>query len=216
MKKSFSLKGFYTFSIVGAAVVIATAITLLLTIGGMTAPAFTWANLSWSLVLKTVVCAVLIYGLTLVYYLISYKKKGLKISLYAFMGGALSTAVAFSFCVICRSPLGHLSFAIMLSAFAFSYITSALFFRAFTEKKERKRKQSTVEVTPFEKASSKAFKIMLYALVLVALILVAGFVFSMIFGSFALMTCVLPAILSLVSAVVITLAFACRMFADKK
>ena len=72
------------------------------------------------------------------------------------------------------------------------------------------------EATPFEKASSKSFRIMLYCLLLVTLILVAGFVVSMIFSSTVLMSCVLPAILSLISAVVITLAFACRMFSDKK
>lgn len=216
MKKSFSLKGFYTFSIVGAAVVIAAAIILLLTIGGVTAPAFTLGNLSVAFLLKAVVAAVIIYGLTLIYYLISYKKLGLKISLFALIGGALSVAVAFSFCVICRAPLGHLSFAIMLSSLAFSYISSALFFRAFTQKKERKRKDAADEATPFEEASSKSFRIMLYCLLLVTLILVAGFVVSMIFSSTVLMSCVLPAILSLISAVVITLAFACRMYSDKK
>ncbi len=215
MKKSFSLRGFFKFSLIGSIVVFLTAVVLLLTIGGNTEPSFTLGNIGISFLLKAFIYVVLVFFLTMVYYLICYKKKGLKMALFSLVGGLMSALVSFLFCVICRSSLGDLCFPIILTAVLLSYISSAIFFRGYSERGGKKKKGEVLE-TPFERASSKSFGIMLYVVLLITLIMVAAFIVSMIFSCEVLALCVLPMILSAVYSVVVTLAFACRLYSNKE
>ena len=221
MKKAFNLSSFTKFSGIAAGVIVAAALVLFF----IFAPADSAHNPMLSMLpfaLKALAFAVFAYGVKLLYFAICFKKAAVRMSLFSVAGSAVSAVVAFAFCIICRAPMGNMTFAVVLFSILFSVISSVLFFRNLPVKKKSKKQKNTdasdvpeAELTPFEIASSEAFSVMLVILMITALILLAAFAVALIFSAYSLCIYVLPAILSSVFSVVFTLSLPCYLYSKK-
>ncbi len=223
MKKAFNLSSFTKFSGIAAGVIVAVALVLFFVF----APSDAAHNPTLSvlpLLLKTVVATVFAYGLSLLYLAICFKKAALRMSLCSLAGCAASAVVSFAFCVICRAPLSNMTFAVVIFSVLVSFVSSLLFFRNLPEKaKSKKIKKAdtrtdtgvSAEMTPFDKASSEAFSVMLVILMITALILLAAFVVALIYSAYSLCIFALPAILSSVFSVMFTLSLPCYLYSKK-
>lgn len=221
MKKAFNLSSFTKFSGIAACVIVAAALVLFF----IFAPADSAHNPMLSVLpfaLKALAFAVFAYGVKLLYFAICFKKAAVRMSLFSVAGSAVSAVVAFAFCIICRAPMGNMTFAVVLFSILLSVISSVLFFRNLPVKKKSKKQKNTdasdvpeAEFTPFEIASSEAFSVMLIILMITALILLAAFAVALIFSAYSLCIYVLPAILSSVFSVVFTLSLPCYLYSKK-
>lgn len=200
--------------IIAAAVVVAGALVLAI-IGGRTYAPYTVSNLSFTLVIKAVVAAVLVCALVLVYFLIRFKKSGVKMALTASAGAAVNALVAFAFCIICRANLSDMAFAVVLFAVALSYITFVLFAYSFANKKPTRKKTAEPEVDMFSVAANNVWQIMLIMLALICVVIIGAFVVSLIFGAGVFALYALPVILTAVFSVLFTLSVTCKLYADK-
>lgn len=221
MKKALNLSSFTKFSGIAAGVIVAVALVLFF----IFAPADSAHNPMLSVLpfaLKALAFAVFAYVVKLIYFAVCFKKAAVRMSLFSATGSLVSAVVAFAFCIICRAPMGNMTFAVVLFSIFLSVISSVLFFRNLPEKKKSKKQKNTdvsdaseTELTPFEKASSEAFSVMLIILMITALILLAAFAVALIFSAYNLCIYVLPAILSSVFSVVFTLSLPCYLYSKK-
>lgn len=222
MKKAFNLSSFTKFSGIAAGVIVAVALVLFF----IFAPADSAHNPMLSVLpfaLKALAFAVFAYAVKLLYFAICFKKAAVRMSLFSVTGSLVSAVVAFAFCIICRAPMGNMTFAVVLFSVLLSCVSSVLFFRNLPEKKKSKKSKNIkaegatdiAEVAPFEKASSEAFSVMLIILMITALILLAAFAVALIFSAYSLCIYVLPAILSSVFSVVFTLSLPCYLYSKK-
>ncbi len=214
MKKTINFASLSKLMLILAAAIVVAGALLLVIIGGNTVAPFTFTNLSFSLVIKAVVAAVLVCALVLIYFLIRFKKEGVKMALIATAGASVNALVAFALCVICRASLSDMTFAVILLAVALSFITFILFAYSFTKKTSRKKTAET-DVDAFSVAANKVWQIMLLMLVLTCVVLVAAFVASLIYSAGVLALYALPAILTAVFSVLFSLSFTCKLYADK-
>ena len=213
MKKLIKFSALTKFMAVASAVIAVVGIVMLLIFSGETTPEFTFVNLGWGLVLRTLVAAVLTVALTTAYLLICYGKKGFTMGLTSAFGAVISAVCAFAFCVICRAPLSDFTFPVMLLGVFVSYISSVIFFRSFGTDKP-KGKQFSVDVA-FETAANKAFVPLLVMLLLITLVAVGAFAVALFLKSSALCLYVLPVILTAIFSVLVTLSFTCNIYAKK-
>ena len=214
MKKSINFASLSKLLLIVALAVVVAGIALLLILGGNTAAPFTFANLSFTLVIKAVVAAVLVCALVLLYFFIRFKKQGLKMALISTAGAAVNALVAFALCIVCRASLSDMVIAVVLLAFALSYVTFVIFAYKFTKKTSRK-KTAEVEVDAFSVAANKVWQIMFFMLVLVCATVAVAFVAALIYSAGVLALYALPAILAAVFSVLFTLSFTCKLYADK-
>lgn len=214
MKKSINFASLKKLMLIIAAAVVVAGTLVLALLGGRTFAPFTFSNLSFSLVIKAVVAAVLVCALVLVYFLIRFKKSGVKMALIATGGAAVNALVAFALCIVCRANLSDMTFAVILFAVALSFITFILFAYSFTKKTSRK-KNAVAEVDSFAVAADKVWQIMQIMLVLICVVLLGAFVVSLIYGAGVFAFYALPAILTAVFSVLFTLSFTCKLYADK-
>lgn len=214
MKKSVNFASLTKLMLIIAAAVVLAGVLLLAIFGGNTIPAYGFANLSLGLVFRCVVAAVLVFALVLVYFVIRFKKAGLKMALISTAGAAINALVAFALCVICRASLGDMAFAVALFAVILSYVTFILFVYSFAKKVTRK-KTDDAEVDAFSAGTDKVWKIMFFFLAMICVILLAVFVASLVNGAVVYALYAISAILTAVFSVVFTLAFTCKLFADK-
>lgn len=213
MKKTIDFTRFYIISaVVAAAVCVAGAVMFLLFGGGAYAH-FTAANFNPVILVKTAVSAVLVFAFVFAYLAIRFKKNGLKAALMSTIGAAVSALCAVALCVICRAPLGNYTFAVALEGVCISFITSCVYLNSKTEVVTRKKKSVSTE--SYNDIANKAFGPLFLMLVIVALSLIAAFAAFAVFGVQPLMLYVLAALLTAVVAVFFTLAFTCRIYADK-
>lgn len=199
--------------VIAAAVVLAGALVLAI-FGGNTFVHYGFANLTFGLVSRFIVAAVLICALVLIYFVIRFKKDGIKMSLISTAGAAVNALVAFAFCVICRANLGDMTFVVSLLAVILSYITFILFAYSYAKKVSRK-KTDEAEIDAFSVGANKVWSIMLLVLLLICVILLGAFVASLIYGAGVYALYAIPAILTAIFSVVSTLAFTCKLYADK-
>lgn len=214
MKKTVNFASLYKLSVIVAAAIIVAGAVMLIAFGGGTFASYTLANLSISMVIKTVVAAVLVCALVLLYLVIRFRKRGVKVALFSTLGAVCSALIAFALCIICRAPLGNYTFAVVLFGVALSYITSVLFFSPINIKLSRK-KNATISEDNYNEMANKAFAPMLVILVILFVILVGAFVGALIYGSTLLMLYALPTLLTALISVEFTLAFTCRLYAKK-
>lgn len=214
MKKTVNFRGLSKIVLIIAAAVAVAGIAILAIFGGKTFSSYTFANLSVGLILKAVVAGVLVCALTLLYFVIRFKKNGVIMGLISSLGAAVNAVVAFALCIICRANLGDMTFAVVLMAVALSYITFVLFYDGFTVKSTRK-KNAAPDTDNYTLAANNAFKPMIVVLALICIVLAGAFVVSLVFGAGVFAFYAIPAILTAVFSVVFTLAFTCKLYADK-
>ncbi|MBQ8000583.1 MAG: hypothetical protein IJ298_05120 [Ruminococcus sp.] len=214
MKKSINFASLSKLMLIIAAAVVVAGIALLAILGGNTFAYCSFANLSFSLVAKVAVAAVLVCALVLVYFVIRFKKSGVMMAVVSTIGAAVNALVAFALCIICRANLSDMAFAVVLFAVALSYITFVLFAHSFTKKTSRK-KAAEPEVDAFSVAADKVWQLMVIMLILICVVIVAAFVASLVFSAWVLALYALPAILTAVFSVLFTLSFTCKLYADK-
>lgn len=199
--------------IIAAAVVLAGAVVLAV-FGGNTIPNYGFSNLTLGLVFRCVTAAVLVLALVLIYFVIRFKKAGLKMALVSTAGACVNALVAFALCAISRASLGDMTFAVALLAVILSYITFILFAYSFQKKVSRKKTDGT-QVDAYSAGVNKVWQIMRMVLVLICGILLGAFVASLVYGAGVYAFYAAPAILTAVFSVVFTLAFSCKLYADK-
>lgn len=214
MKKSVNFAGLYKLSLIVAAAVTLIGIAMLLIFGGGTFASFTIKNLEISILFRSVVAAVLICALVLLYLFIRFRKNGIRLGLCGAHGAVISAIVAFALCVICRAPLGNMTFAVALLGVCLSFITTVIFGDRLNVKVSRK-KTATLNEENYNEVADNAFRPMLVAIIITAVILVGAFAATLIFGSKVLALYALPTLLTAVFSVVFTLAFSCRNYAKK-
>ncbi|MBQ4105093.1 MAG: hypothetical protein IJC86_01745 [Clostridia bacterium] len=213
MKKTVNFNGLSKVMLILAAVIIVAGALVLAIFGGGTAAAYTAANLGLALILKAVVATVLVCALVLLYFVIRFRKDGVKMGIFSSLGAVVSGLMALALCVVCRAPLGNFALAVVLTAVCLSYIASALFFNSFVKKSSRK-KNSPAEDS-YNDAANKAFAPLIVLLAIFIGILVGAFVGAAIYGSVSLMLYALPTLLTAVLSILFTLAFSCRLYAKK-
>lgn len=214
MKKTINFPSLSKLLLIIAAAIVVAGGLLLLIFGGNTSAHFAFSNLSFSLVIKAFVAALLVCALVLVYFLVRFKKSGIKMALIATAGASVNALVAFALCIICRASLSDMAFAVVLLSVALSFITFIIFAYSFTKKTSRKKTAET-EVDSFSVAANKVWQIMVIILVLICAVLAAAFVASLIYSAGVLALYALPAILTAVFSVLFTLSFTCKLYADK-
>lgn len=214
MKKTINFASLTKLMLIIAAAVVAAGALVLVLLGGNTVPNYGFSNLTLGLVFRCVAAAVLVFALVLIYFVIRFKKAGLKMAFVSTAGACVNALVAFALCVICRANLGDMAFAVTLLAVILSYITFILFAYSFQKKVSRKKTDET-EVDAYSAGVNKVWKIMLLTLVLICVILLGALVASLIYGAGVYAFYAIPAILTAVFSVVFTLAFTCKLFADK-
>lgn len=214
MKKSINFASLTKLMLVIAAAVVVAGALILAIFGSKTVNQYGFANLSFSLVIKAVVAAVLVCILVLIYFLIRFKKAGVSMALISTAGAAVNALVAFALCVIFRASLSDMAFAVVLLAVALSFITFIIFAYSFTKKVSRK-KTAEAETNAFSVAANKVWQIMFILLVLLCVVLVGAFVVSLIFSAGVFAFYAFPAIITAVFSVVFTLAFTCKLYAEK-
>ncbi|MBE6734384.1 MAG: hypothetical protein E7563_03455 [Ruminococcaceae bacterium] len=214
MKKSinFAKLSMIMFILAGAFVV--AGVLLLVINGGNTFAPFTFANLSFSLVVKALVAAVLTFALVLVYLLIRFKKQGVKMALISTLGASINALVAFALCILGRANLCNMALAVVLFAVALSYVTFIIFSYNFNKKTSRKKNAESQE-DAFSVATDKAWQVMKVVLILTTGVILAGFVAAIIYSAGVLALYGIPAILTAVFSVLFTLSYTCKLFADK-
>lgn len=215
MKKTINFRGLQKISLIVAAALVVIGTVMHIIFGGHTFAAYSFANLGIGFYLKAVVAAVLVLALVLIYFLIRFKKAGVAMALFSTLGAVINALVAFALTVICRANLGDITFALMLFAVILSYITFVVFGYIFSAKKTVRKKKGEPEADNYNESANKTFATMLSVLVVIVLVLVATFVVAAVFGAKVLVLYALPAILTAVFSVFFTVAFTCRLFADK-
>ncbi len=210
MKKSINFKGLNKISLIIAAVLVVVGIVLHLIFGS-----YSLGKFGVGFYLKALVAAVLVLGLTMIYFLIRFKKPGVKMALCSALGATVSAVTAFALTVICRANFGDITFALMLFAVVLSYITFVIFAYSFSVKPANRRKKDEPSVDAYSVAADKTFKTMRPVAVIILALIIATLIISAIFGAKIILLYVLPAILTAVFSVVFTIAVSCRLFADK-
>lgn len=187
---------------------------MLLIFGGNTAAQYTLNNLRTSLFVKALVSLVLVVLLTTGYFFIRFSKNALWVSLYTAASVVLNSITAFFLCVITRAPLGELTFAVVLLAVLLTYATSLMFMYSLSLSAKKKKKTADAQ-NVYMNISTDTFGKMLLPLMLITVVIVCGFVLACVFSAPVLMLYALPAIITAVSSVIITIAFGCRLFLNK-
>lgn len=181
---------------------------------GNTYASFTLKNLTFNLFVKAIVCALLMASVTTLYFLARFKKKGFYLGLYTALSALISSVVAFDLCVLCRAPLGNLTFAVILFSVATTYVTAVTFAGNYAKKTSRKNKKEE-DSTSYDNAVAKTRKAFGAVFVVVVLTLVTGAIISFVFSAFSLALCAAPAILSVAYSFALFLSFGGRLYADK-
>lgn len=197
-----------------SAVLTVLAVAVLLVFGGNTYASFTFANLSFNLFLKAFILTVLVFAVTTGYFFIRFKKNGLYLGIFTALSAVISGVVAFDLCVLCRAPLGDLTFAVMLLCVAVVYVTSVIFANNFKKASTKKKKQKD-SASAFETAvvsTRKSFAIV-FAVIIVTLVSAA--ILTFVFSGFTLALCAAPSIIATAYSIALTLEFGCRYYADK-
>ncbi len=214
MKKTINFASLTKLMLVIAAAVVAAGALVLAILGGKTFAHYTFANLSLGLVFRCVVAALLVFALVLIYFVIRFKKSGLKMALVSTAGAAINALVSFALCIVCRANLGDMTFAVALLAVILSYVTFILFAYSFVKKVSRK-KTDDAEEDAYSIGANKVWKVMFLLLAMICIILLAAFVASLVYGAGVYALYAIPAILTTIFSVVFTLAFTCKLYADK-
>lgn len=210
-----NFKSLFKPSIIISAALTVIGIILLLIFGGKTNPEFTTRNFNLSLFIRAFVASVLVIALTLVYFVIRFKKKGLLLSLFSALSAVISGVTGFALCVICRAPLGGLTFAVMLLGVLLSYITSVLFANNLVFGKASRKQKGNTATDYYTVAAEKTWGSLVYVLAIICLVLVAAFVVSLVFAVKAVPFYALPAILTAVLSVIQTISVCGRLYTDK-
>lgn len=200
--------------LIGAAAITALAVAVLLVFGGNTVSNYTFANLSFGLFVNAFVCALLVVAVTTGYFAVRFKKNGVYLGLYSALSALICAVVAFDLCVICRAPLGDLTFAVMLTCVVLNYMTAVVFANSYVPKITKKKKQAEVS-DPVVTAVTKTRKAFSVLFVITIVTLVAAAVISFVFSAFSLSLCATPAILSIAYSLALSLSFSCRLYAQK-
>ncbi len=202
-------------TLIAAAAVTVIGVLLLVIFGGKTAATYTMQNLRISLFVKAFVASVLVLAATMLYFIIRFKKNGVFLGLYTAMSAVISAVVAFSVCVICRAPLGELTFALMLLAVMLSYITAVVFVNNFSAKNTSRKKSAAVADDNYTTAADKTWAVLRYLVTVICIVLVAAFVIALIFAVKAVPFYALPAIFVTVFSVIQTIAVGCKFYSAK-
>lgn len=190
-------------------------ILFLLIFSGGTFASYTMQNLRLSLFVKALVSAILVFALTLVYFAIRFKKKGVFLSVYAGLSAVINAVTGFALCVICRAPLGEYTFALMLYAVAMTYIAALFFANNYTVKTAKSKKTEEPVQDSFQITASLTFKSLVYIIAVICVVIIAAFAASFVFAVTVVPMYALPAILVTVLSVVQTIAVGCRLYASK-
>ncbi|MBQ1977994.1 MAG: hypothetical protein II225_04520 [Ruminococcus sp.] len=200
--------------------ILVAALLTVLTLGvfiffeGNTYASFTLENLTLNLFVKAFVCALLMVFATTVYLVIRYKKNGLYLGIYTGLSAVISTVVTFDLCVLCRAPLGDITFALLFLSLCVTYTACAVFAGNMVKKASKKKKADN-EISPYQIAVANTRKAFSAIFAVFVVTIVAAAVISFIFGAFNLSLCAAPAILSAAYSFAFFLSFAARKYADK-
>ena len=200
--------------IISAAVTLLGVLFLVLFSGG-TFASFTLQNLRFSLFVKVIVTAVLVFAATLLYFLIRFKKKGFFLALFGALSAVVSAVVAFALCVVCRAPLGEYTFALMLLSVVLSYAVCVLFANNLTAKKVSRKKAAEPSEDNYSVAAELTWKSLRYFLAVICVVLVAALAACVVFAVRVVPMYALPAIITALFSVVQTIAVGCKLYASK-
>lgn len=181
---------------------------------GNTMASFTLGNLTVNLFIKAVVCAVLVFAVTTIYFCIRFKKKGFYLGVYSGVSALVNCVVAFALSTLCRAPLGNLTFAIMFFCVAVTYVTAVVFADNMINTSVKKNKK-TEDTTLYDKAVCKTRKAFTVPFIIMIVTLVAGAVISFAFSAFSLALCAAPTILSAAYSFAFFLSWGGKHYADK-
>ena len=181
---------------------------------GNTYASFTLDNLKLNLFVKAFVCAILLVVATTVYFAVRYKKNGLYLGLYTGLCAVISTVVSFDLCVLCRAPLGDITFAVLFLSLCVTYGACAVFAGNMV-KKVSKKKKTDDEISLYENAVASTRKAFASVFLMLIVTIVAAAVISFIFGAYNLALCAAPAILSTAYSFALFLTLGGRKYADK-
>jgi len=195
----------------------AVGILMLLIFTGKTQPQYTLGNLRFSLFIKAFMTSVFAVLFTTGYCFIRFKKEGLWLGLFTALSAVINVISVFSFCVVFRAPLGEFTFALMLYSVFVTYMTALIFKTNIPkpDKTSEKKKLKTPVSICFSDVADKTLGNMLLFLIPVALVLLAVFVITLIFGAGELSLYVIPAILVSLFSVVQTLSVGCKYYTNK-
>ncbi len=190
------------------------AVAVMLIFGGNTYASFTFRNLTFNLFIKAFVLSVLVFAVTTGYFFLRFKKNALHLGIFTALSAVISGVVSFDLCVLCRAPLGDLTFAVMLLSVATVYVTSVIFANNISRKTSKKKKQKEA-VSPFDSAVASTRKSLATVFAVIIVTLVAAAILSFVFSAFTLALCAAPAIIAIAYSIALTLEFGCRHYADK-
>lgn len=202
-------------SVIIAAALTVVSVLMLILFGGNTFASYTMQNLRPSLFVKAFVAAVLVLGLTIIYFLIRHKKKGLFLGLFSALSAVISAVTAFAFCVICRAPLGGLTFAVMLFAVVLTYVTAVIFSNNLAVKKVSRKKNAENTTDNYTIAADSTWRSIAPVVAIICVVLVVAFVLSLVFKVAVLPAYAIPAVLTAIFSVIQTIAFGCKLYSDK-
>lgn len=210
-----NFKNLFKPSIIISSAITVLGVLMLIIFGGKTSAEFTTQNLRFSLFARAFVASALTVLLTLIYFAIRFKKKGVFLSLFSALSALISGVVGFALCVICRAPLGGITFAVMLLGVFLSYITSVIFANNYTFGKASRKKKGSVATDNYTFAAEKTWISLVGVLALICIVLVVAFVLSLIFAVKAVPMYALPAIITSVFSVLQTIAVCGKLYTDK-
>lgn len=213
MIKKIDFKKLFLPMILAAGAITLIGFLMLLIFGGKTFAEYTLNNLRISLFIKALVYFVLFVGLTMLYFLIRFKKKGFWLALYTAAATAINSVSAFFLCVIFRASLGEITFAVILLAVFYTYLT-VLVFVSKTADTNNKKTKGAPEFS-FEEAAQKTVSTMLIPLIIIAALIVIAFVLALVYSAPMLALYALPMILTTVISVIQTITFTCNLYSKK-
>lgn len=189
-------------------------VAVMLVFGGNTFASFTFRNLTFNLFLKAFVLALIVFAVTTAYFVIRFRNNGLYLGIYSAISAVISSVVAFDLCVLCRAPLGDITFAVILLCVVLVYLTSVLFAN-FIKKNNVRKKKSKDNASAFDNAVAYTRKALSVVLIVLIVTIVAAAILSFIFSAFTLTLCAAPSVVAASFSIALTLEFGCRHYMDK-
>ena len=175
---------------------------------------FSFKNLTFNLFLKAFFLIVFIFVATTAYFYVRFKKNGIFLGMFTALSAAVSSIVAFDLCLLCRAPLGDITFAVMLLSIVAVYTVSVIFADNSVRVIVKKKKQKT-ESTQYETAVIKTRKALAVAFSVVVITIVAAAILSFVFSAYSLALYAAPAVVSVAYSVALALQFGCRSYTEK-
>ena len=197
--------------IISAAVALS-GIIMLLIFGGNTFAEYTVNNLRTSLVVKIIVFSVLLVLFATAYLFLRFKKKGLWLGLFAGIGAAVNSVTAFCVCIVFRASLGDIALALAVFAALVTYLTALVFankLSAVVIKKNTNKEELYLDI------ARNTLATLIIPIILFVIVVLVGFVVSLIFSAYILSLYALPVIFTLVYSVIFTITFTCNLYFRK-